>query len=122
VYFISFHFMQAAAAPHSQSHTTRLPSGPTAWYSALWRAAAAATEENVCTPKASAATSGAAGAAGPGVGGCAFWGEATEAAAAGESLPGCTGAMDWCIGKGDDASAGAAREAGRDESAQRAHL
>ena len=63
----------------------------------LWRAAAAVTAEKVCRAKASAA----ADAAAPGVGGCTFWGEATEAAAAGDNLPGCA---VWCTGKGDDAS------------------
>jgi hypothetical protein len=82
-------------ADHNQSHTTRLPSGPTAmWSMAAARDAAAAADENVDTLTASAAASGKA----EDEGAWALRGEATAAAAAGDILPAWVAIAVWCTG------------------------
>jgi hypothetical protein len=51
--------LRFTACPHSQSHATRLPSGPTAWYSTrseLWRPAATTTGDKTGTVTTSTLT------------------------------------------------------------------
>jgi hypothetical protein len=74
---------------HNQSQTTRLPSGPTAWYST---AAYEASRSTLC--RAAAATAGPSAANAGDVG--AFWGDAKAAALAAAAVL-CTlfGSCDW---------------------------